>query len=343
MEVQNFSAEQILGSKFPGDLFSKDTIKIKEELRRLLKLWHPDVNHDPISAEVFNHIYELYHLGISQLESGKWETPGLLEIGTNSNQFRVKYKKHFEFELGDCYIGDYIITYLIDKSYEDLFNNGRLTVNNFKYSSDRMKVEVMRYLPKPIRCFEIENKLGWVFEKTPDILSLRDVLNCYGGKLDPRHVAWIMSTLHNITCYLEYAGLSHNDISLDTYFISPKYHSGALLGGWWYATREGERLIAVPNRTYQFMSTETKASKIAFTKTDLELIRAIGRELLGDSTGIRLNQIEGIPKPLISWLQLPSPTYSAIKDYSLWQKVLTDSFGPRKFVKMELTSNELYK
>jgi hypothetical protein len=114
------------------------------------------------------------------------------------------------------------------------------------------------------------------------------------------------------------------------------------LGGWWYASVIGEKMKAVPNRTYQYMPIDVKKSKIASSKTDLELIRSVGRELLGDISGIRLNQIEGIPKPLINWLQLPSPTNSAIKDYGLWDKVLTESFGPKKFVKTELTSEELY-
>jgi hypothetical protein len=152
-----------------------------------------------------------------------------------------------------------------------------------------------------------------------------------------------MSGLHNMTCYLDWADLSHNDISLDTYFISPKYHSGALLGGWWYTSKIGNKIIAVPNRTYQYMPMEVRKTKISSIKTDLELIRAVGRELLGDVTGTRLKQNEDIPKPLINWLVLPSPTGSAIKDYTLWQKVLTDSFGPRKFVNMEVAAEELYK
>jgi hypothetical protein len=45
---------------------------------------------------------------------------------------------------------------------------------------------------------------------------------------------------------------------------------------------------------------------------------------------------------MVNWLRLPS-SGDAVKDYQIWsKKILDDSFGKRKFVKMELTSKDLY-
>ena len=50
----------------------------------------------------------------------------------------------------------------------------------------------------------------------------------------------------------------------------------------------------------------------------------------------------GVPKPIVNWLRLPS-SGDAVKDYQIWsEKILNYAFGKRKFVKMELTSKELY-
>jgi hypothetical protein len=77
----------------------------------------------------------------------------------------------------------------------------------------------------------------------------------------------------------------------------------------------------------------------------LELIKAIGRDLIGAS-GTDATVMCGdktVPEPIQEWLQLPS-SGSATTDYATWKnEVLPESFGPPKFVKLNLASAELYK
>jgi hypothetical protein len=172
------------------------------------------------------------------------------------------------------------------------------------------------------------------------MLPFRDVLNFHDNKLEPAHVAWVQSTLHNLTCYLSYTGIVHHDISPDTYFISPKEHEGHLLGGWWYALTVGSPLRQLPSRTFQFLPWEVKTRKLALVQTDLELIRAFGREALGDINGTKLKG-KVVPKAMLNWMNNVAGD-DAVEEYKRWRDVLTDSFGKRKFVKMDLGPEQIY-
>ena len=75
-------------------------------------------------------------------------------------------------------------------------------------------------------------------------------------------------------------------------------------------------------------------------RSDLELIRATGRELLGDISGIRLRD-PSIPRPMAEWLRYPSAG-SALADYRFWREVLIASFGGRRFVRLDVTPEKMY-
>ncbi|MCC9000305.1 MAG: hypothetical protein LM522_12585, partial [Candidatus Contendobacter sp.] len=131
-------------------------------------------------------------------------------------------------------------------------------------------------------------------------------------------------------------------IGVDAGFISPHQHRSALLGGWWYAVRQGERMRAAPAVTLQYAPGEVITRKCGDIRTDLELIRALGRELLGDVTGARLAREKVAPPPMLDWLRFPAPR-SAVDDYHTWQRrVLTASFGERRFLKLDLSADDLY-
>jgi hypothetical protein len=180
--------------------------------------------------------------------------------------------------------------------------------------------------------FELsDGRLGMRVTKSPDLLLLRDVAR-HLDPIPPRHVAWIGSSLHNLACYLRHADLAHQNIGPDTFFVSPEHHGGALLGGWWYATKRGRPITRIPSRTFQWLPWEARMRKWASSLTDQELIRATLRELLGNSRRA---------VPLGLWLKMPA-TGTAVEMYEGWMAVLQKTFGPRKFVKLELDSKALY-
>ncbi|MCC7220385.1 MAG: hypothetical protein IT490_06615 [Candidatus Contendobacter sp.] len=261
---------------------------------------------------------------------------------TDGGAYHIHYRKMREFELGRMFLGDRIVAYVVDKDHSDLFQHALQVIERLPCANPRMAAEIRPVLPDIIRHLETEDSRVLVVRKTPDLLLLRDVLDHFNGRLDARQVAWILSSLLNLACYLDYARLAHNAIGVETGFISPPQHCCALLGGWWYAVRQGERMRAAPAATLQYAPSEVITRKCGDSRTDLELIRALGRELLGDISGARLMREKAAPPPMLDWLRLPAPQ-SAVDDYHTWQRqVLTASFGERRFVRLDLSVDDLY-
>ncbi len=327
-------ASEILAIKSPGMLFN--AMSIDADYKQLAKEWHPDISKDPLAPDVFIYIKKLYEAAKEDVRNGIWKFSDNIHLKdtTSSRTYQISYKTHHSFELGDCYISDTIIAYIISPQYKDLVENATKTIKAFKFSSDKMKIEVAKYLPQIIKEFQTSVDHVIIIRKTPDLLLLSDIIDKISIIKDKdRHVAWIISTLLNLNCYLEYAGIAHNNISLDTYFISPKFHSGALLGGWWYASQIGSRIRAVPPSTYKLLPPKVMTSKIADGSVNQELVRALGRELLGNVVGIKLKG--SAPDPMVDWLRT-SFSGTAFEDYKTWGEVLTKSFRKRRFVEMEI-------
>lgn len=331
-------ATELLKIHFPEALFSHpDEATITAEYRDLVKKWHPDHNTSPQASDVFDHLTKLRAAAFERLASGSWWHDGLLHLtkrnGTNA---KFHYLQHAKMDIGDVFIGEHTVLNIINKNYLDF--RFRL---KFNYANSKMESEFSKCLPDFKTEFSLKNDdLVNITPMESGLLSLRYILNKQGN-LDARHATWILSTLYNLACYLEYAKVVHHDISADNYFVEPAKHFGALLGGWWYAVKAGEKLRRVPKRTFAIMPPDVLSKKQADFRTDLESIKALGREMLGDRMGSLLPYRKDVPMALSNWLRVAS-TGSAQKDYKIWQKVITDSFGARKYVVLEESVKTIY-
>jgi hypothetical protein len=329
-----------LDAKTPEELFPGDLEQARHIFHTLAATWHPDRNKAVFAQRVFQHINELYQEAVRRIETETWRGQGLLSLPSG----QVPYFTSFPFELGHTYIGHDHVTYTVDPKHEALFNHALRVIHSFKYADDSMKREFSRYLPSSYQTFVTPKRLILKIAKDPTLVRLRDVVRYYDDKLDPKHMAWVISSLSNIACYLSYAKVVHHDISLDSYFIAPKDHNGALLGGWWYAQDEGDDVSVVPTRTSGLMPASALYKKTAAPLTDLELIRAVGRELLGDLLDAKPSSKKDskiAPEPVVTWLKSVADG-TAVENYSAWKKVLVKGFGPPKFNLMELDESKLY-
>ena len=342
MNITTLTAAQILAISIlePERLFSRDEDDAKLEWRKLSRAWHPDMNPTADPA-VLSHINALYDEALRKVTAGSWKVPGLFSFKTTKGkEFGLRYKKHRPFELGDVYIAEKLVAYAVHRDNEDLYREAKRRLTSLAFHDKKMEDEVRRYLPKISDEQVTKDQLIMVVEKTPDVFCLADVLNAAGSKLDPKHVAWVISALLNIKCYLKYANITHNDISLETVFISPEHHSVMLLGGWWYSRPRGEKLLALPARTMNDYDPSGKPK--ARHELDMDLIKLTGRELLGDATGSALLREKLTPPMMLSWLRSPGSD-NVFDEYKLWyNKILKESFGARRFIKLELTAKEIY-
>lgn len=337
----NLTADKILAIPLnePERLFEKHDLPY--QFRAWVKVWHPDVNKDAKAGDVLKHINELFKRAKVKAADDDWQTPGEVVFRCTDGPLRkMRYRRRHEFELGEMFYGKSALTWVIEEEHADLVARAGDAITGLKYSSPRMRTEMERFMPKVISTFKVtDGRGGVVMLKTPDVYCMRDVLEAKGGKLAPEHVAWILNRLYNIACFLHFNKLSHNAISLDTVFVSPEYHSCLLLGGWWYATPYDQKMIAVPARTSKIMAPGTK---LGSSRTDLALIRQIGRELLGDASGMHLVDDASVPARMTSFLRHPAGS-KAVEDFSNWGQCLEACFGERRFVKLPVQESDIFR
>jgi hypothetical protein len=339
-DVTTLTGSQILGIPVsePERLFGRPEM-VEPGYKALARLWHPDKGGD---ADIFAYINILHDQAKHLIGADTWHTPGQLTFKAAGKTYHLHYFKSFDFEMGKAYMSQTRITYVIPKENADLVANAREIIKGIEYPDDETRRVMVRYLPKIVDEYETADSILLMIDKPADLIRMRDLLEYFGGKIDPRHVAWMISRMLHHASFLELVNIAHNDFSLDTLFVCPEHHTVCILGGWWYATKIGKKPIALPQRTINFGPSELITKKKAMLGTDPELARLTGRELLGDTSGIRLTLDPNIPPPIVEWLRI-SGRGSALQDYTHWrEKILSGSYGPRKFVKMEVSEKDIY-
>jgi hypothetical protein len=340
----SFTSSTILSTTKVGDIFTNDKTIIKREYNDLCKIWHPDKNNNSKeSNDVMARINFLYNKAQSLIENNKWESSTFINIANISGKvYKIKFIIEKPFELGNVYICQNSVVYIINKEHKSFFQNGIHTINNFNFLNETMKKEMIRSLPIISESFQtIDDNYVVILKKPKDFLLLTDVLKYFNDKIDDRHVAWILSRLYNIVCYLGVIGLTHNAIMLDNCFISPDSHSCMLLGGWWYAVAHNTKMIGTPKLIYDILPPYIRTTKISSYETDLESIKFIGKQLLGETNGCKIRYNKDVPIAFSEWL-LASPEETAIDEFSQWNKILDEAYGKRKFMVMKLSLDDLY-
>jgi hypothetical protein len=343
VKATDMTAAQILAVNpdWPEKLFSSAGA-IESEFRALALKWHPDTCREVDATAVAAHLTEVRAAAKKRAEAGSWRTLGsyILRHMTGKNSV-FHYKRHLHTESGEIYYSRNRALFSVDTEYADLVHDGVSTINSFRYRDSAMRKEMSRFLPSVERSIEtMDRRCNILVPKTDDVFLLADVQTSLGGRIDPKHVAWMLSGVYNIACYLEWCDLTHNAIMADTVFVSPKFHSCLLLGGWWYSAKSGARLSALPKIIHAIAPAEVLATKKANPRLDLAAIRLLGRTLLGDPTGMALLS-SGVPAPMVTFLRHPSGS-SARQDYSAWHAAVKASFGPRRFVELAVNENDIF-
>lgn len=322
----------------PERLFTSPANVVTEH-RALQKRWHPDAGGD---AKVFAHIEALRRAAEQKAHKGIWQLPGQIEISDRyGKRIRLKYRARRPFELGEMLIGLGIVTYIMPRAHEALVMNGLKQIGHMRYPNETFRKSLEPHFPKVLRAFETETDWVVCIQKHSDEVLLADLIKHLGGQIDPRHVAWIVSSLLNLACFLDVSEMTLNSMAVSTVFVSPAKHAVSLYGGWWYAAGAGKLLSHLPPETAPLASARLRAHKVATSDLDLQCIKAIGRACLGDPTGGSLRGRADIPSPFSQFLQLP-PAKSAFVEYERWPKVLADSFGPRRYHELKVTGEDVY-
>lgn len=319
-----------------GDLFPNDLEKTKIKYKELAKKWHPDVPTG--NEEVFSHITALYNQAMSDLSNGRYKSSNYLELKTTNKTIQIKYLTSYEFDLGVVYICTNHIVYVFNKDTDKFFNNAVTMINSINYPDNNVKDMIERFMPKIHSTYQTNdgnNVLVLKTEKT--IYPLQYVLKYFKGQIEARHVAWMITRMSNIECFLQTINIVHNGITLDNIFVEPSTHSIYLFGGWWYSGFKSKKMIGVNAETFNIMPIHIKTTKLYGVETDLESIKYIARTLLGQSNPRLIRERKDIPTEFLQFIT-DGAGDDAIKEYQKWDKLLDASYGTRKFIKMEINN-----
>lgn len=327
--------DKILNAKTKyGDIFPNDPKQLPLIYKELCKQFHPDSCGDPRATDAFATLQIFYKEASAVVGTGVWEGSRYVEIKTTTGKtLQINYLYHAIFELGDCYVCNRNIIYIFDFSKKKYYNNYIKQIKNISFADKDMEKMFKPLFPEVVSEYDTPNeKHVIVLKKTEDVYPLRCVIeNFYKGNIPDTHLAWMMSRLMNIGCYLKYNGQVHNGINIDNCFVSLNFHTILLPGGWWYATKEGEPMIGTTAEIYNIMPPKVKADKVSSSITDIESIKAFGRKYLASTApdAFKAFTVSGTGE-------------DSMKEMEKWDSALIDSFGKRRFIKIDATAKEVY-
>ena len=334
------SAQDIL-SVTPSDrarLFPGPADEVRRAFKRLAARWHPDVCKDPRATEVFAHLVRLRDAALGPRRVGPSVTRTLRT--RDGRSLGLSPLSTLPLDTGELLVGRRSLTWIYRAEVADLAEAGAAAIAGFRFADDRMRKQMTPFLPTLDRRIPLQDGgEALVMARHADEVLLADLLRVTGA-VPPEHVAWIGSGLLNIACWLGWAGLVHGAIAPETVLVSPETHTVRLMGGWGFASKTGTRPIALPGRTLALAPRLTVNGEVVDARLDLELIRRTLRETLGDPTGGALLR-GSAPEPIGRWLVMP-PEGEAKKDYAGWLKTLEAVWGRRRFVRWDLTPENIY-
>jgi hypothetical protein len=305
------SKNAILSAHWPEELFP--ATDHRTTFIALAKDWHPDHNKDSQAGDVFSKINALYENLTNKLSIGGQWGKGDTELTPHGP---VSFLRKTKTEDGIAYVGLDHVTFVLNDSYQPF--------EGFRFASSGMATEMRKSVPENYKWLDSHTLR---VDKEVNYLSLRHIMD--HGTIPVDHVAWIVSRLCSICCWLEWMGRAHNAIHTDNLFVNPITHSVFVVGGWWHNQTLGQPLRTLPRSSYTFLTQRQKP--VATRMLDAECLRRVATELLGTQT---------CPKAMSDWLA-SVPHKSAIEDFLSWQAAKKNSF-PRRFVEWHLNVRDIY-
>lgn len=297
------TANDILATKDPKLLFGPD---ITKGFRALLKVWHPDRNHDPKAVEVvaYLHVMRAKALGTHVEEH---VIPG----------GRLVFK---------------------GSTAEVSFAEFRTAAENMKVISTLPnKTLAQRILP-----FKVLGSSIAVEFPPHRMVRVGDLISPDG--LLPGHVAWIGSRLFEQTMMLEAAGWSHGGLIPETTVLDADTH-GVYSVDWRFALPLGKRMTAAPGMLLPYVPPTKLASTTFDLRAVQRLCVMLLGDPSGVGTKLRVRANADKAKPVGSdrlgpefldfFLTHPGKS-DAQSFYKRYREVLDRNFEKGKFLKMDV-------
>lgn len=325
-----------------GVIFAKCYTRdhVKKRYVELAKKVHPDKTNDPKASDAMANLQLMYESALDEIDAGAWHGA---EKNTAIIKRRLDGSRGPEFSI-ITYLkkraGDYGPEYVTDKNLvcvvlEDVAKAGKRIVEAIHLiNSNVIKLNVEKYLPQKANIVTMNGGRAFIsIARRPETAALEDVIEKF-GPVDPKHVAWILSSLYDFCCFMQYQKLVHCALTPQNVFVDTKNHSIQVVGGWWFWKPRFEKLEVVPNWIKQNVAPRVFKEKIATPTLDLESVKALGRYCLKGN--------KDVPRALDIWLNTASGD-DAVEEYKHWEDMRSKAFGIRKFVDFGNVASDAYK
>ena len=241
-----------------------------------------------------------------------WENADKISFTTNDGQvIEIRYLHSYTDKCADVYVARRNIAFHFRKGMNDRAEHFRRMVSSLDYPSADTR-SLSDFFPRVTGAFMLDDDTSLVvISKREEEYPLR-----LFGKLGGRHIAWIISRLENLCCVLEYNGLVHPEIDVDSVYINPNNHPACLYCNWW----------SVDQKNMHGLSSSANLTGLRNTaKTLLET-----EDVTPDT-----------PQALLDFIN-SSPKIDAYEDFAYWDEMLIKAFGERKFIKMDKEDSDIY-
>ena len=246
-----------------------------------------------------------------------WDNADTASFTTSDGQvIELKYLHYYSDKCADVYVTRRNIAFRFRDGMNDKAEHFRKMVSSLDYPSADTR-SLSDFFPRVTGAFILDDGTSLlVINKREEEYPLR-----LFGKLGGRHIAWIISRLENLCCVLEYNGLVHPEIDVDTVYINPNNHTACLYCNWWSVDRQ---------------NTRAADGHLLASADNLTGLRKTAKALLETE-----EETSDTPKALLDFIN-SVPKFDAFEDFAFWDDMLIKAFGERKFIKMDTEDSDIY-
>lgn len=347
------TGEQIMSAVKPNQIFSMNPDTIEQEKDEYLEQFKPQEYNTIKNFMVTQKVIQLYRQALSELGDRRTSTDadsyGHLELtGMNGEAFSADYQYQYNEGPSKTYVTEGNIVLVFEQKYKKYYQNYIDKAQSFPHMNEHVWETIKYSLPKVSKHFQ-DTSGKWIIildKPTCKIYPLREILNYFDEKMQPEHVASILTRLYNFVCYMELVGLNHNGITVDNLFFAPgrtvaegdsysveDMRIVGVYGGWCFTTRQSEKIQGMPRKIHDILAPDTIKNGYSSFEVDELAIKQVARELLGDITG---ENLEDVPLAFVHWVNDSCIRKNAYEEFTSWEKARTHSFGQHRFVEMDV-------
>lgn len=314
--------------------FFKDDKTIEITYRKLVKQIHPDVCDDPSAEEAFKRLTKMRDEALSA------GSPAYTFALINGKNLTIASPLYVEkTELGtSIYLNNHIL-YDFNSGTKKFSDNFLTSVNKLTYGSTKIDKyfkdnDIFPQAGSELKVWQkADNGILIAVPKVINAFPLQLVVkNLFNNKIPAHHMAWMITRLLNICCFLNKNKMALNGLSLNNLCVNLDSHIIYVTGGMWYAAEQERPMIGTNKEVLALMPPKVKSTKLSNIITDIECVKAFGRKYLATDA----------PQAMKDYL-FEGSLEDPIEELRKWDTTLDRSFGRRNFVKVNYNKNDIYK